>query len=188
MQLFFIRHGETIYNTKRCYYGLLDPKLTAKGEREIKERAKELEQVQPTAIYTSALKRTNQTASIICAERQWPTSLIEPVPALNEMDFGEWEGKTADEVEAHDPEPWQQFMTSPFSLHPTGGEAFIDFKARVLKSFKQIISNHQKDDTVIFVGHLGALRIILHTYFESDKDFFDGKMSNQEIKSYTLGG
>lgn len=187
MDLYFIRHAETTYNVEKKYYGKTNPPLTEKGILQLKELATELGSIKVNRIYTSALDRTRQTAQIICQSNQWPVDLIQPCDQLNEMDFGEWEGLTADEVAVADPKAWAAFMNAPLSIYPTKGEHFNTFKKRVIKAFEEIIEDHESTSTLLFVGHLGALRIIIHEYFEPHRNFFDIEFSKQAIKHYTIG-
>jgi len=187
MDLYFVRHAETIFNVDRRYYGKTNPPLTKEGISQMEDVADELSAIEFDRIYTSSLERTIQSAHIICERNQWPSNLIQPYSQLNEMDFGRWEGLTANEVEAVDAKAWMNFMEKPFSIHPTDGESFAVFKERVLKAFKEIIQSNDLNSTLLFIGHLGALRLIIHHYFEPKQNYFDIEFSKRTIKHYTIG-
>lgn len=187
MDLYFIRHGETVFNVEKRYYGKANPPLTDKGISQMKERAAELSHIKVAGIITSELERTKKSAQIICEMNGWSTALIQPCQALDEMDFGKWEGLTANEVAAADPEAWANFMKEPLTIHPTAGESFNGFKERVLTGFEEIIKAGHPTDTLLFVGHLGVLRLIIHTYFEPETDYFDIDFSRHALKHYTIG-
>jgi len=187
MDLYFIRHAETVFNVEKKYYGVMNPPLTEQGIKRTITIANELSHLEFDQIYTSGLERTRQTAAIICRENQWSEKLIRSHPQLNEMNFGSWEGLTANQVAAVDSVAWANFMNEPFAIHPTGGESFASFKKRVLEEFSEIIKENKANSTLLFVGHLGALRLIIQHYFEPETDYFNIEFSKAALKNYILG-
>lgn len=186
MDLYFIRHGQTHYNVEGKYYGRLDPPLTAAARDPVIQLAAGLASLDLDAIYCSSLQRSRQTAHLLCQANGWPADLIHSCPKLDEMDFGQWEGLTADQIQDRYPDEWQHFMTHPLQLSPGGGEDVETFQGRVLEGFNQIVQSHPHSSCLLVVGHLGALRTILHAYFESQQSFFDIQFNAQTIKHYRI--
>ena len=162
---YLIRHGETDFNKKRFFYGKADVSINETG----KEQASKIHQLLKgraiSRIYTSQLKRTLETAAIIFPD-QMPTAY----KALNERDFGLWEGRTANEIQAAFPLVWEEWLESPFDVTPSKAEPFQKFKDRVQSIVEEI--RETEDDEIAIVGHLGVLRLIYQFLVDPEADFW----------------
>ena len=92
MLIWLIRHGSTELTEARKYQGVLDTPLSKEGRGALKQAA-----FSPVLVYTSSLIRTQETASVL-----FPPAKQISIPGLAEMDFGLFEGRSADEM-AEDP-------------------------------------------------------------------------------------
>ena len=162
---YLIRHGETDFNKKRFFYGKADVSINETG----KEQASRIHQLMKgraiSRIYTSQLKRTQETAAII-----FPDQIPTAYKALNERDFGLWEGRTANEIQAAFPLVWEEWLESPFEVTPSKAEPFEKFKDRVQSIVEEI--RETEDDEIAIVGHLGVLRLIYQYLVDGDADFW----------------
>ena len=162
---YLIRHGETDFNKKRFFYGKADVSINETG----KEQAALLHQLMKgrrvSQVYTSQLKRTKETAAIIFPDQN-PTAY----KALNERDFGLWEGRTANEIQAAFPLVWEEWLESPFEVTPSKAESFDKFKDRVWSIVKEI--RETADPEIVIVGHLGVLRLIYQFLVNTEADFW----------------
>ena len=162
---YLIRHGETDFNKKRFFYGKADVSINETG----KEQAAQLHQLMKgrsiSRVYTSQLKRTQETAAIIFSDQN-PTAY----KALNERDFGLWEGRTANEIQAAFPLVWEEWLESPFEVTPSKAEPFEKFKERVWSIVKEI--RETADPEIVIVGHLGVLRLIYQFLVNTEADFW----------------
>lgn len=93
-----IRHGITEGNLKSWYYGREDLPLSEIGIKTIEDLATKggYPKADETAFYTTGLTRTEQTFKLIYGEAQH-----KQIPLLQEMDFGEFECKTYEELKDH---------------------------------------------------------------------------------------
>jgi broad specificity phosphatase PhoE len=101
MDLIFVRHGETDYNSQRriqgqCHrsslHGIEDKPLNEKGKKQVNELVRILQNHYPIVevVYSSLLKRVCECANIIANNLKIPTFTDE---RLNEMFFESlWEG------------------------------------------------------------------------------------------------
>ncbi|MGE5396395.1 MAG: histidine phosphatase family protein, partial [Chitinophagales bacterium] len=106
------------------------------------------------AIYASALIRARETAEIIARPHGLP---VKEVPDLNEMNFGEWEGLSADEIVAtFGEEGYRTWQQSPGEAVIPNGENYAEFADRIEKGIKSIVEAHQ-NETVLIVTHGGAI-------------------------------
>lgn len=162
---YLIRHGETDFNKKRFFYGKVDVSINETG----KEQAALLHQLMKgksiSRVYTSQLKRTQETAAIIFPDQN-PTAY----KALNERDFGLWEGRTANEIQAAFPLVWEEWLESPFEVTPSKAEPFEKFKERVWSIVQEI--RERADPEIVIVGHLGVLRLIYQFLVNMEADFW----------------
>ena len=162
---YLIRHGETDFNKKRFFYGKADVSINETG----KEQAALLHQLMKgksiSRVYTSQLKRTQETAAIIFPDQN-PTAY----KALNERDFGLWEGRTANEIQAAFPLVWEEWLESPFEVTPSKAEPFDKFKERVWSIVEEI--RETADPEIVIVGHLGVLRLIYQFLVNREADFW----------------
>ena len=88
-----IRHGRTEANDKGIYIGRTDYPLSQKGISELYNKLDEFEYPHVGKVYSSPLQRCTETAEIL-----FPDSSVQIVENLIEMDFGDFEGKSADEL------------------------------------------------------------------------------------------
>jgi alpha-ribazole phosphatase len=98
---------------------------------------------------TSSARRTQQTARALGLEPR-----VEP--AFNEQDFGEWTGRTHDELRRAFGAAYDDFWRAPASNRPPGGETFVEQIARVRAAIDALPAGD-----VIVVAHGGTIRAAL---------------------------
>ena len=135
----FIRHGITQGILNKWYYGWEDLPLVAEGLREIEE-LKSMS-VYPssdgTEFYTSGMLRANQTLNAIYGEVPYKT-----IPDLKEMNFGQWECKTFDQLQQLPGfDTWMNDRSGTFYF--PGGESASSFYVRAKKGLDQLMGYHR---------------------------------------------
>ena len=95
MRLILVRHGSTAWNEEGKYQGTIDIPLSDRGRQEAEMVAERLRDEKIDAVYSSNLRRARETAEIIARPHGLPVQVIEE---LGEMNFGDWEGMTAQEI------------------------------------------------------------------------------------------
>lgn len=112
-------------------------------------------------VISSDLIRASATADAITGSRP----RLPHAPCLREMNFGLWEGLTADRVAAQDPDLSRRFWTDPSTAAPPGGEGWQTLSSRVITGTKQLLAAHKR---LIIVAHFGPiLSLIQHATGES---------------------
>ena len=148
MKLWLVRHAKPLVDEGVCYGASdldADPAATAAA-------AQELAQLLPLAspLHVSPLRRCQQLATALCQLRADLQPLTEP--RLAELDFGNWEGRRWDSIDAADHAAW----TADFAHYrPGGGEsvqAFMQHIAAVLKD--------QTDPQAVWISHAGVVRAV----------------------------
>ncbi|KAL1632481.1 hypothetical protein SLS56_003559 [Neofusicoccum ribis] len=96
MRLFLIRHGETVDNVAQVYAGSRDSELTNHGFQQAQRLASYLAgtDIRFTHIFASPLQRARNTAQAIYDAQPSSAVKMTSVPAIQEQDFGSFEGKT----------------------------------------------------------------------------------------------
>ena len=121
----FIRHGSVDETLAGKYIGTTDVSLSEEGKEELR-KLKELCDYPPTqVVFTSPLKRCTETCRILYPEIS-PLSIAN----LREYSFGEWEGKTAEDLQT---EPvFERWLAGDYDAQPPHGESNADFLRRVI--------------------------------------------------------
>jgi alpha-ribazole phosphatase len=148
-----IRHGEPVGGSR--YRGQVDDPLSAKGWAQMRTAIGE--HYPWERIVSSPLKRCAEFAAELSQGRDRPLKLEE---RLKEINFGAWEGRTADEVIAQDPEAFQRFYENPVKHTPPGAEPLTLFQQRVVSAWEEVI-DHYKGQHLLIVGHAGMMRIVI---------------------------
>ena len=161
MHIRLIRHGTTAGNAARRYVGVSDEPLCPEGREAAERKEKDLSL---DRVYVSPLKRARETAAIL-----FPNAAQIVVNDLHEMDFGAFEGRTADEM-ADDP-AYRAWVEDLCRGACPGGESQADFHARVKRAFIETVRVPDVDAT--FVVHGGVIMSILWQFAEPKKDFYD---------------
>jgi broad specificity phosphatase PhoE len=156
-RILLIRHGATVLSAEDRFAGSTDVDLSDEGRRQARCLAERLAEQPLTAVYTSPLRRTVETASIVAtACRSAPISDA----GLREIDHGRWEGLTREEVERRFPEEYGAWEEDPYTFAPEGGEPGLAVMARALPVLRAIVLRHP-GQTVAVVSHKATIRLVL---------------------------
>ena len=149
-----LRHGDTEGGPRYC--GRTDVALSDIGWRRMWAS---VEGVAPwRTIVSSPLARCAAFARQLSEQRDIPLSLDE---RLRELDFGEWEGRTAAELMVSASDALTRFWRDPLAHPPPGGETIQALQARVLAAWREIIGWREP---ALIISHGGPIRVILaHT-------------------------
>jgi len=116
------RHGETVANRDSRWHGRKETPLTEEGRRQATDLAAEAPPL--GVIASSPLSRARKTAAAVASAQGGDVAIVD---GLTEMDFGEWEGMTAQEAEASDPESFERIYRSGMDeARGTTGETFVE--------------------------------------------------------------
>jgi phosphoserine phosphatase len=151
------RHGETEYNREVRFRGQVDVPLNEKGERQAAALAERLTEFPVRAVYTGPLQRAWRTGEI-CAQRLGLTPQV--LPGLQDISYGDWQGRTLDEIRALYPEMFQRYITAPVGLRFPGGDTLEELVVRALGAMREVVARHP-DDTLVLVAHQGVNKALL---------------------------
>lgn len=108
------------------------------------------------AIYCSPQQRTQETVRALAAKRGLPVGVE---PAFDEIDFGDWTGRTFDEVRLQ-PAPWRHWVERRATAQPPGGERFADVPTRAMAGLRELMDRHP-DQQVLVASHGDVLKAVV---------------------------
>ena len=155
MRLVLIRHAEPEASVHGRVYGALDVGLSKRGLRDAKKLASTVRGLDLDAVYASPLRRAVETATPLARERGLDLTLRE---GLREVDFGELEGRTYEEIGEDHADLFRAWATNPSAIRFPGGEDYVGLKARVLTAVEEI---RERTTSAAIVAHGGVNRVVL---------------------------
>jgi probable phosphoglycerate mutase len=153
--IYFIRHGETILTPTRKFSGTgsLDPELMQEGLDQADLVAEEVVKLGADVLIASPLKRTRQTAEAIARSTGLEIIFDE---SWYELSFGDWDGKSIEEVKAEDPDAYQAWLNST-AYAPGGGESYDEASVRIEEALEKLVAEYP-GKKVIVVTHNGVIK------------------------------
>ena len=160
-----LRHGERVDG--RVLVGRMPGiGLTERGRAEIAAMAELLAADDIAAIYSSPLQRTRESAEIVAERLGLPIAYRDD---LIELDFGEWTGKTFDQIRT-DPH-WPPWSTRRSLATIPGGESMRDVQHRVVAALLELGDKHPQQ-AVVVVSHGDVIRAALVFALGMPLDFY----------------
>lgn len=159
LTFYLLRHGRTVWNEQGLLQGHSDSPLTEKGIADAQLTGKALAHIPFIAGYSSCLKRSIDTASLILSE-----NFVKPIPhfqhqGLNEQYFGQWEGKRVDDLRQLPQYQNMKQYPERYDASENGGESYAAMATRVLAAMQDIINVHQQGN-ILIVAHGHSLRLL----------------------------
>ncbi|MPZ52378.1 MAG: phosphoglycerate mutase [Acidimicrobiia bacterium] len=137
------------------------------GRREATGLADRLADISLTAVYCSPIERAAETAAII-ADKSGLEPIIEP--GFNEVDMGDWAGRTLKSLQRL--KAWQTVQFNPSRFHFPNGEHMVEMQSRGVRACEQIVARHRRNDVVAGVGHADVIKAVLSHYLGQPLDLF----------------
>ena len=181
LEIVLMRHGSTPWNEEKRYLGHADIGLSPRGREELASVRKKLRGRHFGLIYCSDLARCRES---LRAARPDLSDKAVYDKRLREMDFGEWEGHTYDQLK--DIALYRQWLDDPQRATPPQGEAWANFESRIaafaasmLQEAESRVSGCAANDehsdnrgnnanpSVLLVAHGGVIRQIVHAFMKS---------------------
>lgn len=156
--LYITRHGQTEWNVQKRMQGWFDSPLTLQGKQDASALAGRLSTIPFKAAYVSSSGRTVDTAKIICHERRIPLFFKHQ---LKEIDVGEWQGLTADEIKSDFPEQYDAYYNDSSNYYSNEGENFQQVLDRALSVITDIQSDYEDDDHILIVTHAVVKKLLI---------------------------
>lgn len=176
--VYFVRHGQTVWNVENKICGATDIELTALGHEQAIETGKKIleKKIEADVILYSPLVRAKDTALHI--------SEITGIPAkeemrLKEQNFGKYESTARDGAKFR--EAKKQFVE-----RYEGGESMLQLAQRVYNLLDEVKASGK---TCILVAHNGIARVVQSYFYEmTNEEYAAFGMDNCAILQYEFSG
>ena len=184
MEIYFVRHGQTIWNVEKRFQGLSDSPLTELGITQAKLLGEKLKNIKFDKFYSTSLKRAYDTANYIKGNRKQKVEIFDD---FVEISMGDMEGIKQEDFKKLYPEQVKNFFFNQLEYNPSsfGGESFLEVRERVIRGLNKFIELNKNYERVLVISHGATLKTLLH--YISGKDI--STLSDEAIPkntSYTI--
>jgi broad specificity phosphatase PhoE len=167
-RLILVRHGETVGESSIRYHGRTDVALSELGRTQMRAARAAIERVHGglgfVRVFSSPLKRAAEGARIIAGD----AADLLMIEEFAEVNFGWFEGLTAEEIRERHPEEyarWQTDRLAPDYAYP-GGESRAEFARRVEQGIARMLElwmpgEARSGDSALVLAHRGVIRAIV---------------------------
>jgi broad specificity phosphatase PhoE len=167
-RVIILRHGRTEWNRVERFRGRADIALDEVGKKQAEAAANRIKGWPVSAIYSSPLRRALSTADIVGAALHLT---VQPALGIIDIDFGEWQGLSAEDVSARNSRLYSQWVENPDKIKFPGGERFAEARKRVSRTVDDLILKHPKE-TIVLVSHKVICQILILSLLNLDSSHF----------------
>ena len=166
--IYLIRHGETEGESSIRFHGKTDVDLSDLGRRQMASVGSALAPVRFSRFVASSLSRSREGADLVRKAQVAPElAPIDVDSRLDEVDFGRFEGLTAEEIEATFPGDARQWKEQGARFHFPDGESGQTFSERVREAGAHLLSRaRDTDDPMCVVVHKGVIRVLMAAWLD----------------------
>ncbi len=166
-EIILARHGETEWNVGEIFRGRIDIELNETGIKQAELLGGYLSEVKIEAVYSSPLKRALRTAEVMAGSHQLEVKIA---PGLIDLDFGQWQGLSHQEVKRKYSELYTEWTDSPERVILPGGESLNDVSQRAIAVVHEVIDGYK--GTVILVSHRVVNKVLICALLGLDNSHF----------------
>lgn len=158
-RIILTRHGHVDWIAPERFRGRAELPLSPLGEKQAAALGQRIAQSwKPDFIYTSPLSRCVRTGEAVAKATIGISQVLQDF--LADIDYGQWQGLTHDEVRAKWPEEARLWFNAPDMAAIPGGELLADVLVRAIRVL-QFLSRQHQDQTIVLVGHDSFNRVLL---------------------------
>jgi probable phosphomutase (TIGR03848 family) len=152
-RLLLIRHGANDAHKEGILTGWTPGvHLNQEGRTQAEALAQRLVSVEVSAVYSSPLERTLETAEIVAAPHDLPVAVRE---GLGEVRLGRWTGQALEKLRKR--RLWRKVQFVPSMMRFPGGESFLEVQSRAVAELEYLSSEHP-EQTIAVVSHADVLK------------------------------
>ena len=175
-----VRHGQTEANITGFCSGRSGIDLNETGYQQVRRLAARLAKTPITALYTSPLLRTRNTAAIIAEPHRLKLTELEE---FIEIDLGDWTGKYFSEIGQEWPVLWQQWVTDPLEVTVPNGENLARITERALKGLEKVAAAHRDNDVLVVTHDIIIKVLVIHTLDTTNRIYRHFDISNASLST-----
>lgn len=166
-QFLLIRHGDNNTLGKKLAGRLPNVHLNQNGQEQAYRLSTELSDLPIKAVYSSPLERAQETAEPIA---QTHHLVVEALPALLEVDFGDWQGKSFTYLKRL--RSWKHVNEHPGAFRFPNGESLAEAQTRSVEALLTLSQEHSENDTLVCVTHSDIIRLAVAHFLGMPLDHF----------------
>ena len=171
--VYFVRHGQTVWNVENKICGATDIELTEYGHQQAIAIGEEIQGIQVDEILYSPLVRASETARHISEITGIPMRME---PRLTEQCFGKWEATPRDGAAFR--EAKKEFVT-----RYEGGESMLHLAQRIYNLLDELKADTGK--TYLLVAHNGIARVVQSYFYDmTNEEYAAAGIKNCELVEY----
>ncbi len=167
VEIILARHGETEWNVAEIFRGTIDVELNETGMKQAQLLGEYLRDLKIEAVYSSPLKRALVTAKAIADHQRLQ---VETVPALIDLNFGEWQGLSGQEVRHKYGAVYAEWINHPDKVKMPDGESLNDVRERAVGLIDRLALGHQ--GTFVLVSHRVVNKVLICALLGLDNSHF----------------
>ena len=159
-KMYVIQTGRTIWDEETRVESAPGAPLTAAGQNDVRDAARELVGFDITTVYASPSQAEQQTAQLIAEALGAKVRTRED---LRELDYGLWQGLTVQEIRRRQPKLYRQWSEAPASVRPPGGETLEEVQHRLRKALREVLKRHKNGNALLVLRPVaqGLLKCLL---------------------------
>jgi broad specificity phosphatase PhoE len=166
-EIILARHGETEWNVEEVFRGRIDVELNKTGIKQAELLAEYLHDVKIEAVYSSPLKRALRTAGMIAGGHRLEVKIA---PGLIDIDFGDWQGLSHQEVKDRYQELYTEWVNHPDKVKMPAGEDLKNVRERAIGVIDEVI--YKYEGTVVLVAHRVVNKVLICALLGLDNSHF----------------
>ena len=153
-----IRHAETSWNRQKRIQGRTETRLSPEGQESAAVWGYRLSKQPWTRILVSDMERARQTACRINETLKIPIFFE---PRLREQDWGEWTGKTLEQIRNETPDHFSRQEAAGWRFRPPGGEDRLSVLKRSRNALRDA-ALRWPEETILGIMHKGVIKILIY--------------------------
>ena len=178
-EILIVRHGETEWNRVERFRGRVDVPLNETGIKQAEAVARYLKPVAVEVVLCSPVPRARQTAEIIARAHNLSAT---PAEGLTDLDFGDWQGKSIDDV--RNTAVFRDWTEHPESVQLPGGESLSSARQRAVAVVTEAVRRYK--GCVVLVTHRVIVKVLVCALLGLDNShFWDIGIDAAAVSSFT---
>lgn len=170
LRIYFVRHGETVWNTLKIFQGRSNSPLTKLGIEQAKKLSQYLKDIDFKKVYSSPQDRALQTTKLLLGDKNMEITTIDE---FQEINMGKVEGIPREEFEKNYPIEYHNFWNNAMDYNPRAynGESYEEILDRVKLGLEKLIKENNNGN-ILVISHGVTLKAIFNIINEKGIDEF----------------
>ncbi|WP_297432141.1 histidine phosphatase family protein [uncultured Cetobacterium sp.] len=170
LRIYFVRHGETVWNTLKIFQGRSNSPLTEVGVEQAKKLSQYLNNIDFKKVYSSPQDRALQTTKLLLGDKNMEITTIDE---FQEINMGKVEGIPREEFEKNYPIEYHNFWNNAMEYNPSAynGESYEEILDRVKLGLERLVKENNNGN-ILVISHGVTLKAIFNIINEKGIDEF----------------